>query len=168
MDKSLTVLSYSPVFVSTQTAALLTGRSVRTVHNWLESGVILGKNAQAAHIPGGLMRRIDLSSIAANVPTKMTDDFLECVRQADIGDADGMNNVGTYFYGSKEFKIAVGWFEAAAKKGHADAMEWLSICYINGTGIEKNHALGVQWLGKAADLGHRIAKAKLQALGFEA
>ena len=159
---------HSPIFVSTQTAALLTGRSVRTVHNWLESGVILGKDVQAAHIPGGLMRRIDLSSIAANVPTEMTDEFLECVRQADIGDADGMNNVGTYFYGSKEYKIAVVWFDAAAKKGHADAMEWLSICYINGTGVEKNHALGVQWLGTAAALGHRIARAKLQALGFDA
>lgn len=158
---------HSPIFVSTQTAALLTGKSVRTVHNWLESGVILGKDMQAAHIPGGLMRRIDLSSIAANVPTEMTDAFLECVRQADAGNADGRNNVGTCFYRSKEYKIAVGWFEAAAKNGHADAMELLSMCYINGIGVEKNHALGIQWLGKAAALGHSVAKAKLQALGFE-
>ena len=113
------------------------------------------------------MRRIDLSSIAANVPTEMTDEFLECVRQADAGDADGMNNVGTYFYRSKEYKIAVTWFEAAAKKGHADAMELLSMCYINGNGVEKNHAQGIQWIGKAAALGHSVAKAKLQALGFE-
>ena len=159
--------NHSPIFVSTQTAALLTGKSVRTIHNWLESGVIRGKDVQAAHIPGGLMRRIDLSSIAANVPTEMTDEFRECVRQVDAGDADGMNNVGTYFYRSKEYKIAVTWFEAAAKKGHADAMELFSMCYINGIGVEKNHALGIQWLGKAAALGHSVAKAKLQALGFE-
>ena len=158
---------HSPIFVSTQTAALLTDKSVRTIHNWLESGVITGKDVPAAHIPGGLMRRIDLSSIAANVPTEMTDEFLECVRKADAGDADGTNNVGTYFYRSKEYKIAVTWFEAAAKKGHADAMELLSMCYINGIGVEKNHALGIQWIGKAAALGHSVAKAKLQALGFE-
>ncbi|MBU2857962.1 sel1 repeat family protein [Acidithiobacillus ferrooxidans] len=158
---------HSPIFVSTQTAAQLTGKSVRTIHNWLESGGILGKEVKAAHIPGGLMRRIDLSSIGANVQTEMTDGFLECVRQADAGDADGMNNVATYFYRSKEYRIAVGWFEAAAKKGHADAMELLSMCYVNGLGVEKNQVLGVQWLGKAAALGHSVAKAKLQALGFE-
>ena len=41
---------HSPIFVSTQTAALLTGKSVRTIHNWLESGVVMGRAVPAAHI----------------------------------------------------------------------------------------------------------------------
>ena len=143
----------SPIFVSTQAAALLTGKSVRTVHNWLESGVIMGKAVPATHIPGGQMWQIDLSSIAANVQTEMTDEFLECVRRADAGDAKEMNNVGTYFYKSKEYKIAVGWFEVAAKKGCADAMDLLSMCYINGIGVGKSHALGIQWLGAMIETG---------------
>ena len=157
----------SPIFVSTQTSALLTGKSVRTIHNWLESGVVMGRAVPAAHIPGGQMWQIDLSSIIANVQTEMTDEFLECVRRADAGDAKEMNNVGTCFYKSVEYKIAVSWFEAAAKKGHPDAMELLSMCYINGIGVEKDHARGIQWLGKAAALGHSVAKVKLLALGFE-
>ena len=103
----------SPIFVSTQAAALLTGKSVRTIHNWLESGVIMGKAVPATHIPGGQMWQIDLSSIAANVQTEMTDEFLECVRRADAGDAKEMNNVGTpRCQGScrlSEMESGVGW-----------------------------------------------------------
>ena len=85
-----------------------------------------------------------------------------------MGDATTtLTDAGTYFYKSKEYKIAVGWFEVAAKKGCADAMDLLSMCYINGIGVGKNHALGIQWLGKAAALGHSVAKVKLLALGFE-
>lgn len=159
--------SSSPLFVSTPTAALLTGKSVRTIHNWLESGVIQGMEAPAAHLPGGLMRRIELSSIAEYIPTEMTKDFMESVRLADTGDAEGMNSVGLFFFESKAYPIAVTWFEAAAKKGHADAMDWLSTCYLNGMGVEKDHQRGAQWLSNAAAAGHRIAQAKLRSLGFE-
>jgi TPR repeat protein len=158
----------SAVDVGTQTAAILTGRSVRTINNWLETGAITGSRVQSERGPGGLMWKIDLPSMAAYIPMELTADSMAEIGRADAGDVDGMNNVGTCFYQSKEFKIAVEWFAFAAKKGHADAMEWLSICYLNGIGVEKDHALGIQWLGKAASLGHGIAKVKLQALGFEA
>ncbi|AEM47699.1 Sel1 domain protein repeat-containing protein [Acidithiobacillus ferrivorans SS3] len=157
----------SPAYISTQTAALLAGKSVRTINNWLESGSISGKRVHAERGPGGLMWKIDLSSMAAYIPMEMADACVQKIMQAEEGDADGMNHVGTYFYAANACKIAADWFEAAAKKGHADAMEWLSICYLNGIGVEKNHALGIQWLGKAAALGHSVAKAKLRALGFE-
>ncbi|MBU2768232.1 sel1 repeat family protein [Acidithiobacillus ferrivorans] len=157
----------SSAYISTQTAALLAGKSVRTINNWLESGSISGKRVHAERGPGGLMWKIDLSSMAAYIPMEMADACVQKIMQAEEGDADGMNHVGTYFYAANACKIAADWFEAAAKKGHADAMEWLSICYLNGIGVEKNHALGIQWLGKAAALGHSVAKAKLRALGFE-
>ena len=157
----------STVNISTQTAAMLTGKSVRTINNWLENGTITGSRVQVDRGPGGLMWQIGLFGIAAHIPIDLTADSITEIARADAGDADGINNVGTCFYRSKEYRIAVGWFEAAAKKGHADAMELLSMCYVNGLGVEKNQVLGVQWLGKAAALGHSVAKAKLQALGFE-
>ena len=157
----------SSTYISTQTAALLAGKSVRTINNWLESGSISGKRVHAERGPGGLMWEIDLASMAAYIPMDMADACVQEITRAEAGDADGMNNVGTYFYAANACKIAAVWFEAAAKKGHADAMEWLSICHLNGIGVEKNHALGIQWLGKAAALGHSVAKAKLRALGFE-
>ncbi|MBU2834098.1 tetratricopeptide repeat protein [Acidithiobacillus ferriphilus] len=157
----------SSTYISTQTAALLAGKSVRTINNWLESGSINGKRVHAERGPGGLMWEIDLASMTAYIPMDMADACVQEIARAEAGDADGMNNVGTYFYAANACKIAAVWFEAAAKKGHADAMEWLSICHLNGIGVEKNHALGIQWLGKAAALGHSVAKAKLRALGFE-
>lgn len=65
------------------------------------------------------------------------------------------------------YPLAVAWFEAAAKKGEADAMDLLSWYYINGSGVEKNIPTGVQWLAKAAELGLPTALIKLQALGFD-
>lgn len=154
-------------YISTQTAALLAGKSVRTINNWLESGSLSGKRVHAERGPGGLMWKIDLSSMAAYIPMDMTDACVREIMQAEAGDADSMNNVGTYFYAANARKIAAEWFEVAAKKGHADAMELLSMCYINGIGVGKDHALGIQWLGKAAALGHSVARVKLQSLGFE-
>lgn len=151
-------------FISTQTAAMLTGKSVRTIHNWLESGAIDSKQVAAERIPGGMAQRINLLSMAAYIPFDLTDDFAECVVQADAGEANGALNVGTYFYKVGQHKIAVDWFESAAKKGNSDAMDLLSHCYIKGVGVDKNFAVGVQWLGKAAELGHMMAKVKINDL----
>ena len=118
--------NHAPLFISTQTAALLTGKTIRTIHNWLESGSIEGKTVHAAHLPGGQLVRVDISSMAEQIPTELTDEFLACVKNAEAGDAQETTNVATYFYRrSATQKIAVNWFELAAKRGNADAMEWL-------------------------------------------
>jgi TPR repeat protein len=148
---------------------MLTGKSVRTVQRWISDGEIpsipSGSEQTGTNVTKAML---DITSLASHIPIPLTDDTITAILRAESGEVEGMNSVGLYFYEAGQYKIAVVWFDAAAKKGHADAMEWLSICYINGTGVEKNHALGVQWLGKAAALGHLIAKVKLQALGFEA
>ena len=156
----------SPVFfISTQTAALLTSKTVRTIHNWLESGSIKGKSIHAGHLPGGQIVQIDMASMAMHIPTALTDEFLECVKKAEAGDAQETTNVGTYFYKSAGTqKIAVSWFELAAKRGNADAMEWLWDSYYHGYGVEPDFAVAIQWLGKAAKQGSMMAQAIVEGL----
>ncbi len=159
----------APYIICTYTAAMLTGKSVRTVQRWISDDELPSISSGSSEQTGANITKamLDITSLASQIPIPLTDDTITAILRAESGEAEGINSVGLYFYGAGQYKIAVGWFESAAKKGHADAMEWLSICYLNGIGVEKNHALGVQWLGKAAALGHVFAKTKLQALGFE-
>jgi len=156
---------HSSLFISTQTAALLTGKSIRTIHNWLESGTIKGKTVEAGHLPGGQLVRVDIASMAKHIPTELTDEFLECVKSAEAGDAQETTNVATYFYKSADTqKIAVSWFELAAKRGNADAMNWLWDSYYHGYGVEPDFAVAIQWLGKAAKQGSMMAQAVVEGL----
>ena len=157
--------NHAPLFISTQTAALLTGKTIRTIHNWLESGTIKGKTIEAGHLPGGQLVRVDISSMAEQIPTELTDEFLGCVKNAEAGDAQETTNVATYFYRSPTTqKIAVNWFELAAKRGNADAMEWLWDSYYHGYGVEPDFAIAIQWLGKAAKQGSTMAQAIVEGL----
>ena len=157
--------NHAPLFIGTQTAALLTGKSIRTIHNWLESGTIKGKAIKAGHLPGGQLVRVDISSMAEQIPTELTDEFLESVKNAEAGDAQETTNVATYFYRSPTTqKIAVNWFELAAKRGNADAMEWLWDSYYHGYGVEPDFAIAIQWLGKAAKQGSTMAQAIVEGL----
>ena len=155
----------SPVFfISTQTAALLTGKTIRTIHNWLESGSIKGKAIEAGHLPGGQLVRIDVSSMAEQIPTELTSEFIESVKNAEAGDAQETTNVATYFYKPDTYKIALNWFELAAKRGNADAMNWLWDSYYHGYGVEPDFAVAIQWLGKAAKQGSMMAQATVEGL----
>jgi hypothetical protein len=153
------------LYIGTQTAALLTGKTVRTIHNWLESGAIEGKVVHAGHLPGGQLVRINLASLAKHIPVMVTDEFLECVKSAEEGDAQATTNVATYFYDNPDTqKIAVNWFELAAKRGSADAMHWLWDSYYHGYGVEPDFAIAIQWLGKAAQQGAVLAQGVVEGL----
>ncbi|WP_414039283.1 tetratricopeptide repeat protein [Acidithiobacillus sp. M4-SHS-6] len=159
--------SDTAIFVSTQTAALLTGKSIRTIHNWLGNTEIAGKDVPAGRIPGGAAKKIDLVSLAEHIPLTLTDTRVAWIIQADAGQPEAMKMVGLSFHEVDNYPLAVAWFEAAAKKGEADAMDLLSWHYINGSGVKKNIPVGVLWLAKAAELGLPTALIKLQQLGFD-
>ena len=152
------------LFIGTQTAALLTGKTIRTVINWLESGMIRGKAIHARHLPHGQIWKVDISSMTGQIPTELTDAFLACVKKAEAGDAQETTNVATYFYKPDTYKIALNWFELAAKRGDADAMEWLWDIYYRGAGVEPDFAIAIQWLGKAAKQGSLMAQAMIENL----
>lgn len=65
---------------------------------------------------------------------------------------------------SGAYKIAAAWFELAAKRGHADAMNWLWDSYYHGYGVEPDFAIAIQWLGKAAKQGSMMAQATVEGL----
>lgn len=165
MSNPSTSSDQATFFVSTQTAALLTGKTIRTIHNWLESGSIAGRSVHVDHLPGGQIVQIDVASLAKHIPVALTDAFLDSLKSAEGGDAQETTNVGTYFYQSAATqKIAVHWFELAAKRGDADAMAWLWDSYYHGYGVEADFATALQWLGKAAKQGSRLAQALVEGL----
>ena len=160
----MTISDDSNLFICAQTAALLTGKTDRTIINWLESGTIKGKTVHAGHLPRGQIWKIDLFSMAEHIPTELTEEFMESVKNAEAGDAQETANVATYFYKPDTYKIALNWFELAAKRGNADAMNWLWDSYFHGYGVEPDFAVAIQWLGKAAKQGSMMAQATVEGL----
>jgi hypothetical protein len=154
----------SSLLISTQTAALLTGKTIRTINNWLESGTIKGHTIPASHLPHGQIWQIDLASMAEHIPTELTDEFLESVKKAEAGDAQEASNVAAVLAKSGADKIAIAWFELSAKMGNADAMNWLWDIYYNGYGVDPDFAVAIQWLGKAAKHGSMFAQATVEGL----
>ncbi len=160
-------LRRSPVFVSAHTTSMLIGKSVRTVHNWLESGVIQAKSVDAAHLPSGMLRQINLFDIEHHICVPLNQELVGWIQQADTGDAKALKLVGIAFSAEQHHAIAVPWIEAAAKKGEVDAMDLLSWHYLEGAGVAQNHSIAMQWLAKAAEKGLPIAKLKLKKLNLE-
>jgi hypothetical protein len=158
---------YASIFIGTPTAGLLTGKSVRTIHNWLESGEIQGKEIPAARIPGGTIRQVDLSSIEPHMCIPLNPELVDWIQQADIGDAAALKKVGIAFSAEQYHAMAAPWIEAAAKKGEVDAMDLLSWYYLNGAGVAQDHSIAMQWLAKAAEKGLPIAKLKLKKLNLD-
>jgi len=154
-------------YVNTQTAAMLTGKSVRTLQRWRDDGSLHGMEMEGVRRgAGGIKLMLDLDSLAPHISIPLDDEKKLMMTRADNGEAEAMNEVGLYFYAAEQYGIAVPWFQAAADKGHADAMELLSTCYIKGLGVEKSHALGLKWLGEAAAHGHAIAQFKVNSLNL--
>ncbi len=155
----------SRFLISTQTAALLTGKSMRTIQRWREDGSI------ESAAPEGEQRRagdakflIYLPGLAGHCPVALDAELMTQVVAADHGDPDAMNAVALRFFGAGLHEQAVKWFECAAVKGHADAMDWLGLCYLRGFGVAQSRILWLRWLADAAAHGHRLAAQKIAAI----
>ena len=60
---------------------------------------------------------------------------------------------------------AVRYFKKAADLGHSGAAYLLADCYLDGVGTEqKNRAKALEWLMAAAEMGHRQAQRRAEAL----
>ena len=53
------------------------------------------------------------------------------------------------------------WFRKAAEQNHADAQNWLGVCYNNGQGVAKNMTEAMKWYWKAAVQGNEYAQYNL-------
>ena len=74
---------------------------------------------------------------------------------------DGWN----YYYGKngvkQDYTKAVSYFRIAATQGHADAQNYLGICYDNGLGVNEDDVEAVKWYRKAAEQGNKYGQDNL-------
>lgn len=94
---------------------------------------------------------------------------LPVLTQADtrIGstqDAEAQCQMALIFLSQDQYESGTYWLKRAVAAGHADAMNLLASCYINGDGIQRNPSEGLRLLSMAAKLGHRISKQQIQTI----
>ena len=140
----------SPVFKELNHLILRLG-FIKTYHTYL-------KALQSPHLP---LEANDFSLLAP---------ILMYHRSADMGDPEGMYNLGVcYEYGEggltedevDEVK-AVEWYQKAAEAGYASAMWDLGYAYRWGEGgLTRDEAKAVEWYRKAAEAGDARAMCSL-------
>jgi len=150
------------IFVSLNTAAMLTGKSTRTIRSWLETGIAKGGESLNDSIEKNLV--VDLRSINQHIPVELTPTLIDSIDKSEAGISEETTNIAIAFSKSHADKIAIQWFELAAKQGNNDAMNWLWDIYYNGYGVEPDFAVAIQWLGKAAKHGSLFAQATVEGL----
>ena len=131
------------------------------------------KNLSSITIPGsvtsiGYNAFYDCNNLSEiNLPTGMEDKFNKMdgiedfYKQREKKHTDGWN----YYYGKngveQDYTKAVSYFRIAATQGHADAQNFLGICYDEGKGVDKDHVEAVKWFRKAAEQGDKYGQNNL-------
>ncbi len=172
--------SDTPPSISLHTAAILTGRSLRTWQRRIEDGLVprLGDGTRA-QVPFAVVQQ------AMEEPPSWGAEDVQTLVDADQGDALAQAEMGAQFAllalrgaaaptsasgggggGQHHTRIARYFLERAAEQGEADAMHWLGLLYAARLGEpgEDNPALALMWIAKAAAHGHVIAREQLAAL----
>jgi len=140
--------------ITLNTAASLTGLSKRTLWRRVTDGLlhIQGSAEQGEHA------RVLLEDIAPLSRLHLEADDRALLLDADAGQAEAQCDLALEFLMQAMPTEAVQWFKEAARQHYPEAMHQLGRCYIAGTGIAANEALGVDWISRAAALGHSTAK----------
>ena len=90
------------------------------------------------------------------------------VRGANLGDAECKDRLAFIMYyglaGESDVYSAVGYGTEAAYHGCKSSQYILGMCYLKGTGVEKDLEKARMWLGRAADKGHVEARKMLDSL----
>jgi TPR repeat protein len=81
-----------------------------------------------------------------------------------------MTHLGTLYHNghgvAQDYAKAREWYEKAADKGNAEAMNNLGWLYRNGHGVTQDYAKAREWYEKAADTGDAEAMAALEHLSI--
>jgi TPR repeat protein len=144
--------------IALRTAGLLVGRSLKTLQRWCDDGKLPSRVVD--------LRGKRVTTVAGVLPfTALAPDDACLVVWADAGDTNAQNELGVALLALGKYQLALGWFQAAARRGHADAMHWLSKYYFSGSmGVNEQRDIAMKWLAAAAAQGHAIAKAQMRAL----
>lgn len=95
------------------------------------------------------------------------------LRAAEMGHTESRFALGLIYLGAlpdspRDDARAFGWFEAAARQGHARASYFLALAYENGAGTDARPDRALEWYRRAASRGQRealFAIARIYATG---
>jgi hypothetical protein len=159
--------------ISLNTAAVLTGRTVRTWQRRIEEGLV----PRAGDERGRAMVAFD--AVRPALAVELGEEEVELLVRADQGDGAAQADVGALFAlaalreaqaappnpGGNTVMPALHFLARAAEQGEADAMHWLGLLHAAGLGeAAGGDALAVMWIAKAAAHGHAIAGRQVAAL----
>ena len=145
--------------ISLMAAVTLTGKSKRTLWRRLADGS-LPRAPDDSH--GRTM--LSLPPVAAESCLPLSSADWKLVLAADAGSATAQNELGHRFLVAAEYGGAWYWFEQAAKRRHADSMQWLAWLALAGRGGTADEKTAMVWLARAAATGHVIAQAQMAGL----
>ena len=98
-----------------------------------------------------------ISSISAKPCFRLEPEDHALIVDADTGKAEAQCDLALQFLMQSLPTEAAQWLTAAANQTYPEAMHQLGRCYITGTGVEANEAVGIEWISRAAALGHSTA-----------
>lgn len=171
--------------ISLTTAAVLSGRSLRTWQRRVEDGVVprLGGAGGRTLVP--------FAAVRPALAVALDDEDVAVLERADQGDAAAQADIGARLAlaalreardallsnpGGGSIAPALHFLTQAAQQGEADAMHWLATVHAAGLaeghgagdtaepGADTAEALALMWLAKAAAHGHAIARQQLAQL----
>jgi TPR repeat protein len=153
------------MYVGTQVASLLVGKSQKTLYRWVEEEKLAPKVQTPSSGPKAFQKMLfNLEDLKPYLTIPVDGALEEDLARAEAGEADAYTEVGLRFFAAERYDQAFRWLELAAQKGHADGMDWLATCYLRGLGTPENRAAAMEWLGRAARAGHVLAQKKIQAI----
>ena len=173
--------------ISLHTAAILTGRSVRTWQRRIEEGLVprLGSGVRAL-VPFEAVQQ-SMEGVPGEAANAWSAQDVQTLVRADQGEALAQAQMGSQFAllalrgaapatppapGHDAGRIAHYFLERAAEQAQADAMHWLGLLAGLGPAGDasdadadtSNNAMALMWIAKAAAHGHAIARQQLAAL----
>ena len=147
-------------FVSLQTAASLTGVSVRTLWRRIADGQL--RTCKEDSPSGRTLVALDDLRPITRLPLGEGD--FGMLSAADKCDPDAQCELGLAFLLAGMAEEAFGWFSLSAERFCPDALHQLARCYLTGGGCPRDEALGIQLMARAADRGHVVAAHLLKYL----
>lgn len=146
-------------FISLFTAESMTGLSRRTLWRRVGEGVL---HTETAQVEPGDAARVDVDEVIKLSALRLEHADRALIVDADRGVAAAQCDLGLLLLtlpGGGQSPLAVKWFERAARQAYPEAMYWLGRLQVAGTGCAPNERGGIDWIARAANQGHVIARA---------
>jgi len=154
--------------ISLNTAAVLTGRSIRTWQRRIEEGQVprLGDERGRALVAVDAVRpALALQLGKQEVGLLVRADQGEAAAQAEVGALFALAALRNAAAAPANMGPALYFLTRSAEQGEADAMHWLGLLHAAGLGdAGGGDAQALMWVAKAAAHGHAIAAQQVAAL----